>query len=285
MMILTRIPMTTSIANDIRPAFESFRQELDEHHDRRERLIKVQFILRVARHSLVKAHLDPRRLVETSPTFLNESNTSDPSEYLSVCKSAASKGREKLFQVQQIYTGLKEDLIDEERFWRYHRQVSPGLQEYIEALSFAWFLENGTLMSSEEVRKILVGEDGVPFFPLTTSDYLLGVSDLTGELMRYAISGFGRLGGRSRASEICSFVRNCKADFERFTPYIRELDKKQDVTSQSLMKMEDAAYAVAIRASEYDMSPDQLDHFVNDFLATYSSDSDYTDRDRDRERY
>ncbi|KAG7099502.1 hypothetical protein E1B28_001348 [Marasmius oreades] len=261
-------------SNDIRDAFESFREELDEHNDRRERLIKAsRDITNISKRTIFLLH----RLVQ-------ESNTSDPSEYLSACKHAASKGREKLRQVQQIYASLKEELIDEERYWRYQKQVSPGLQEYIEALSFAWFLENGTLIPSAEVQKTLMGEDGAPYFPLTTSDYLLGVSDLTGELMRYAISGFGRLGGRSRASEVCSFVRNCRADFERFTPYMWELNKKQDVTSQSLMKMEDAAYAVAVRASEYDMSPDQLDQLVNDFLATAST-SDDIDRDRDRDRY
>lgn len=49
------------------------------------------------------------------------------------------------------------------------------------------------------------------YFPLTVSDYLLGLSDLMGELMRYAISGIGKRGGRQKSSEICTFVRNCKA--------------------------------------------------------------------------
>ncbi|KAL0579781.1 hypothetical protein V5O48_002192 [Marasmius crinis-equi] len=251
---------SSSISNDIRDAFENFRQELDEHNDRRERLIKAsRDITNISKRTIFLLH----RLVQ-------ESNTNDPEEYLSACKHASKQGRDKLRQVKEIYASLKEDLKDEERFWRYQRQVSPGLQEYIEALSFAHFLESGTLISSAEVQETLRDGDGVPFFPLTTSDYLLGISDLTGELMRYAISGFGRLGGRSRANEVCSFVRNCKADFERFTPYVWELNKKQAVTNQSLMKMEDAAYAVAVRASEYDLTPDQLDQFVNRFLATYT---------------
>ena len=49
------------------------------------------------------------------------------------------------------------------------------------------------------------------YFPLTVSDYLLGLSDLTGELMRFAISGIARRGGRKKASEVCAFVRGCKA--------------------------------------------------------------------------
>lgn len=99
------------------------------------------------------------------------------------------------------------------------------------------------------------------FFPLPVEDYLLGLSDLTGELMRYAISAISRRGGRSTANEVCSFVRSIKAgeatciryspfilsyymytDFERFIPYSRDLRKKQHVTSQSLEKMEDGAH-------------------------------------------
>ncbi len=49
------------------------------------------------------------------------------------------------------------------------------------------------------------------YFPLPLEDYLLGLSDLTGELMRFAIAAISRRGGRQKANEVCSFVRNCKA--------------------------------------------------------------------------
>jgi len=54
------------------------------------------------------------------------------------------------------------------------------------------------------------------YFPLTVSDYLLGLSDLTGELMRFAISGLAKRGGRKKASEVCAFVRGCKAGASYF---------------------------------------------------------------------
>ena len=96
------------------------------------------------------------------------------------------------------------------------------------------------------------------YFPLPLEDYLLGLSDLTGELMRYAIATIPRRGGRQRANDVCAFVRACKAgewlhfacripnaptdarvDFEVWTPHFRELRKKQYVTAQSLQKIED----------------------------------------------
>lgn len=48
--------------------------------------------------------------------------------------------------------------------------------------------------------------------PLSREDYLLGISDLSGELMRYAISAASMVGGRrGKVAEVCSFVRGCSA--------------------------------------------------------------------------
>ncbi len=231
---------------------------------------------------------------------------------------AARRGRENLGQVHLIYATMKAELVGD-RFWRYERQVSPGLQEYIEALSFAHFLEHGTLITLPQVQQTLCDSDGVPvrtccthvgswmahrvqqLFPLTISDYLLGISDLTGELMRYAISGLSKRGGRSQAMDTLAFVRNCKAgwwlhlvnwcsplnssiDFDLFTPSVPYLSKKQSVTAQSMKKIEEgefvapypllhtvelaiAAYAIVVRTSEYDLSPEMLDDLVAQTLA------------------
>ncbi|PSR73170.1 hypothetical protein PHLCEN_2v10982 [Hermanssonia centrifuga] len=184
-------------------------------------------------------------------------------------RRAATRGREKLREVHAIFASIRDE-VRGDRFWRYQRNVSPGLQEYIEALSFAHYLETGKLVSYDEVQKSLSDEEGVPFFPLPLEDYLLGLSDLTGELMRYAISSISRRGGRTKASEVCTFVRGCKGDFEALTPYFRELRKKQVVTSQSLEKIEDeiAAYAIAVRCSEYDLPPELMDDIVARTVST-----------------
>lgn len=74
---------------------------------------------------------------------------------------AAKKGYEKLHEVQGIYATLKPEL-EGDRFWRYERQVSPGLQEYIEALSFAYYLEHGVLIPYNEVQKSISDAEGEP---------------------------------------------------------------------------------------------------------------------------
>lgn len=87
-------------------------------------------------------------------------------------------------------------------------------------------------------------------------------------------------------------------DFESWTPYVRDLKKKQSVTTQSLEKIEDgefptflpdytsflslclfslsfisAAYAIMVRTSEYDLSPDMLDDIVAQTMSSYRDSS------------
>ncbi|KAG6869172.1 hypothetical protein C0993_012271 [Termitomyces sp. T159_Od127] len=200
--------------------------------------------------------------------------------------SAAARGRQELRPVQALYASLRPELAGE-RFWRYQRQVSPGLQEYIEALSFAHYLEHGSLITFDQVQQSLADPDGAPYFPLAVSDYLLGLSDLTGELMRFAISAVARRGGRAKAIEVCAFVRACKAgtralhlstradrpsDFECLVPYVRDLSKKQAVTAQSLEKIENAAYAIVVRSSEYALPQEMLDDIVAQSVSKFSHD-------------
>jgi len=136
------------------------------------------------------------------------------------------------------------------------------MQEYIEAVSFLHYLEKGKMISYEGVVATLRDEKGVLLCPLSLDDYLLGVSDLTGELMRFAITSISRRGGRRKAREVSDFVRGCKADFDGFTPYVKQLSKKQAVTSQSLLKIEEAAYTIAVRTSEYGESDAMLEDIV-----------------------
>lgn len=246
-------------------AFDEFRQEIDEHHDRRERLIKI---------SRDATNLSKKVIFLLHRAMIEESNNSNPS--LRVVR----RGREKLREVQALYAQLRLE-VQAERFWHYHRAVSPGLQEYIEALGFAHYLEHGTMVSYEEVQLSLSDENGIPYFTLPKEDYLLGLSDVTGELMRFAISGIAQKGGRARAREVCAFVRQCKADFERFTPYVKELSKKQAVTSQSLEKIEDAVYAIVVRGSEYDIPPDMLDDLIAQSISNFSSTTSAKSSQRD----
>ncbi|KAF7339958.1 Translin-associated protein X [Mycena venus] len=213
--------------NSVLNVFEQFREDLDEGNDRRERLIK--------------ASRDVTNISKKAIFLLHRIVLEDATDDRALVLRAAVSGREKLSEANAIFATMRPELVGD-RFWRYQRQVSPGLQEYIEALSFAHYVEHDTLISYQQVQDALSDSDG-PFFPLTVSDYLLGLSDLTG---------------------------GCKSDFERFTPHVRDLSKKQSVTANSLEKIEAAAYAVAVRGSEYDLPQEMLDDLVAQATARFS---------------
>ncbi|KAI0004135.1 Translin [Russula compacta] len=232
-------------------AFEAFRDHLDEHYDRRERLIKVNRDISAA----------SKKVIFLLQRILNETSNDDHGLSL----RAAIEAKRKLADTHAMLRSITHELVGS-RFWRYAHNISSGLQEYIEALSFVHYIEHGGLISYERVQANLCDDAGQPLFPLPLSDYVLGVCDLTGELMRLAISSISKPNGRMKASQISLFVRGCKADFETLTPYINELYKKQAVTTQSLRKVEEAAYAIVIRSSEYELSPPMLDHIVSEVV-------------------
>ncbi|KAL6304180.1 Translin [Sparassis latifolia] len=261
------MPEILNSRDSILQVFDDFRDELDGHNDRRERLIKSsRDVTNLSKKVIFLLH-----------RTMTEENFESNDHVLAV--RAAGRAKEKLREIQNMFAAIREEVAGD-RFWRYQKNVSPGLQEYIEALSFAHFLEHGTLISYDEVQQSLCDNNGIRYFPLPLEDYLLGLSDLTGELMRYAISAISRRGGRSKASEVCTFVRGCRANFEGLVPYYRELRKKQAVTSQSLEKIEDVAYAIAVRSSEYDLPPEILD----DIVARTVSSAAYSGSQGDRRR-
>ncbi|KAH7883828.1 Translin [Phlebopus sp. FC_14] len=248
--------MKSSGSDCVQSAFDQFRKEIDDENDRRERLIK--------------ASRDITNLSKKVIFLLHRIMTDDAHDALEQSKLASQRGLEKLREVRAIYASMKVDVQDD-LFWRHQRSISPGLQEYIEALSFAHYLGHGTLVTYSHVQRTLSDNNGVLYFPLPIEDYLLGLSDLTGELMRLVISGIARKGGRVRARQVCAFVRQCKADFERFTPFVKGLRKKQTVTGQSLEKIEDAVYAIVIRSSEYDLPPEILDDIISQFVSNFTA--------------
>lgn len=71
-------------------------------------------------------------------------------------------------------------------WWQFARNVSPGLQEFLEAVSFLHYIEAKELISPEQLRERLADDAGHPVLTVPAEDYVLGISDLSGELMRYA---------------------------------------------------------------------------------------------------
>lgn len=134
-----------------------------------------------------------------------------------------------------------------------------GLQEYIEAVSFYHYLKSKTLVSLEQVQSDLTftvqSDDTEPSQEKTfsvhvpPSEYMLGLADLTGELMRFAINSVGS-GNLDCPNDVCAYLRRMLGGFESLGQVSREMNRKIYTLRQSLQKVEAACYTLQIRGSE-----------------------------------
>ncbi|XP_029926822.1 translin-associated protein X [Myripristis murdjan] len=227
-------------------AFKVFQQELDTKHDKYERLVKISRDVTI----------ESKRTI-----FLLHRVTSVPD-----VEDVLKESDVKLDGVRQKIGQIAEELRGED-INQFHRAFTPGVQEYVEAVSFQHYIRHRTLISLEEINARLVfmkaekvdpkgSADSLPMgaqvltFQVMPSDYLLGVADLTGELMRMCISSVGN-GDIDTPFQLSQFLRQIHDGFSYIGntgPY--EVSKKLHTLRQSLGKVEDACYTLRVRGSE-----------------------------------
>ncbi|GIJ91706.1 hypothetical protein Asppvi_010678 [Aspergillus pseudoviridinutans] len=232
--------------------FETFRDELDQHHDRRERVIKTSRDITALSKKIIRTIKAP------------------------IPAPIAKETKTRFDQISTLFQNVIPDVTGLNS-WRYQRQLSGAIQEFIEALSFNHYLQTQTLISHAEVVAALPAE-----ILVTEEDYLLGLFDLTGEMMRFAItslstggqadSGGDDLAARDIAGAganqnlpklpatqagIVVDLREMRASFELLSVprrhannMYRDMGKKVDVMQNSVEKVERAAYGILVRGSE-----------------------------------
>lgn len=102
------------------------------------------------------------------------------------------------------------------------------------------------------------------------SEYILGVADLTGEMMRRAINSVGD-GDLCRPFEICSFLQEIESAYSGLNNCNREVNRKLSVLRQSLRKVEAACYTLKVRGSEIPK------HMLVDVISKHSSAAQFLD--------
>jgi predicted translin family RNA/ssDNA-binding protein len=134
----------------------------------------------------------------------------------------------------------------------------------MEAISFQHYLETQRLITHREAQKAIPGG-----LVLTEDDYLLGLFDLVGELMRFAITSMATTGvlPGSRESrqepgserDILMDLRSLRSSFESLdttvgvstgSPLKRDVEKKMDVMKTCVEKVENAVYGMIVRGRE-----------------------------------
>ena len=110
---------------------------------------------------------------------------------------------------------------------------SSGMEEYVEACAFLFFIKTGKLLPYKEVPD------------LEPEEYLGGLSDLTGELMRYAVIQATKRNHKA-VQDVRDLIDGIYGQFVQFDFRNSELRKKYDSIKYNLQKVENVLYDMAL---------------------------------------
>ncbi|MDP3919074.1 MAG: hypothetical protein Q8Q35_04200 [Nanoarchaeota archaeon] len=106
-----------------------------------------------------------------------------------------------------------------------------AMQEYVEALTFYYYIKENRLITMKELE-------------VRVEDYLLGLCDLSGELVRKAVKD-AIAKNYSSVLEITKFVEELYGEFLKFNLRNGELRKKSDMMRWNLQKLEQLSLDVS----------------------------------------
>lgn len=250
--------------NPVALQFGEFSKMLDDRHDRHERIVKISRDITIESKRIIFA-LHRIQGDADKPVVMDEAEQ----RFRNVNKN--------------LWRKLALELRGRDAF-QYLRGYTAGLQEYIEALSFYHFLKHRTLVDWKTVQEQLTfefvtkkqeaqeledslecvkieddceedvqmeGENKPMLIFVPQTDYMLGLADLTGELMRNAINSVAA-GDVDVCFSLLTFLQQIDDGFNRLdksqTP--NQVNRKLTVLKQSLRKVEMACYNINVRGSE-----------------------------------
>ncbi|TGJ82694.1 hypothetical protein E0Z10_g6092 [Xylaria hypoxylon] len=210
--------------------FESFRDELDEHHDRRMRTGKVSRDVTALSKKIV------RKLSQPIPERIQ------------------SEIDGRLKEIAELLETIQPDVQGMNRY----RYPLICLEEFVEAVSFAHYLRHQTLITPAEAQDVLPAD-----IQLTAADYVFGIFDLTGEMMRFATAVTALSGsmptGDGPQKETDDGKRTILADMQdvssilQISPTVGKFNtyaKKLDIMIEQVRKVERLGYGVVVRGNE-----------------------------------
>jgi len=221
--------------NPVIQMFKTFSVELDDKHDRHERIVKLSRDITI----------ESKRII-----FLLHNISTDIEEKKN---SVLEEAKLRLTNLStNNFKAIATELRNHEGYL-YHKAFTSGMQEFIEALCFYQFIKDDKIENWVSINELFQFEDieNNPFSLLFSHyDFILGIADFTGELMRKCINTLGS-GNVNDCFKICNFVRAINSGFLGLSySGNREISRKTYVLRQSLAKMELVCYNIQIRGSE-----------------------------------
>ncbi|CEP03768.1 hypothetical protein PBRA_003375 [Plasmodiophora brassicae] len=174
---------------------------------------------------------------------------------LAIATSCSGKGMRH--QAHVLIPCLPADIVSEKEYHQFLYSISPGFQEYVEAEAFLHYLNHGTLVTKDEIQLgLLRCNADLVRISLTTHDYLLGIADLSGEVMRFAV-GCASSGNFDGVKHACVFMRKLLAKCEYLSGMgrVKDWPGKVEVMRSSTIKVEIALYKLYLQKLEFPDRP------------------------------
>ncbi|TIA93378.1 hypothetical protein E3P99_00117 [Wallemia hederae] len=241
-------------------AFEEIKRAVDGDQDKRERLIKASRDITA----------QSKRLIFSLHRVYKQPRVQQFEELRSIRENQLSSIHEIWFSRVAVEFDYRDDIERCLTMDTFSKFVYGGLEEYIEAVSFLEFLESDRLITIDKLHNMLTKEeDDKHVIQIRPLEYLGGLADLTGELMRMAIQllGMADLSQIERIVELITSVRHILQDsIPRF--HSHSLQQKLRTLENSLVKIEDTRYMYEVRRAEFRDNPQALkrvmEHYSSD---------------------
>lgn len=142
--------------------------------------------------------------------------------------------------------------VDDSNYYRFHRAFTNGMQEYIEARTFFYYVTDHLLMTPEQIQQEIMQHcESMQKSNLAvdSTDYVLGVADLTGELMRKGVAD------STSSPQIAQFLCHIEISLNELVSKhkfdARDMPRKLEVLRKSVSKVEKACYNKAVQNAEF----------------------------------
>lgn len=222
--------------NSVVQQFRAYACELNDKYDRFERIVKTGRDITI----------ESKRII----FFLHTIDKKSKQE------SVLQEARTKIQNLIENYFKCIALELDNQDAYQYFKAYRCGLEEFVEAITFYQYLHSGEMENWMELEKTLTytiseeSNDKRLCALVTPYEYILGIADLTGELMRKCINNLAT-GDIASCYETRNFVRNVYKGFLSCTNGSnREINRKLCTLRQSLHKMENVCYTIKVRGSE-----------------------------------
>ncbi|XP_055710462.1 translin-associated protein X [Phlebotomus papatasi] len=228
-------PTTVDESNPILVAFHGFARELDDKHDRYERIVKCGRDITI----------ESKRIIFLLHTIDQKKDNA---------QKVLAEAQQRLEKVCTMnFAEIAKELKGLDQY-QYARAFSPGLQEFIEALTFFEYISGKDLSDWTSVQESLKykGEEESPPMECLVQpiEFMLGLADMTGEVMRRCVNSLGS-GEVDNCFDSCRFLQSLHASFLGLGPtHNREMSRKMYTLRQSVMKSEAVCYNLRVRGKE-----------------------------------